>query len=60
MDFPSRLPCKTLTFYTFQSSKTASDFNVYIDYTLEASALGGRRVYHYHVVHNASKDIEPH
>ncbi len=44
----------------YQSPELASDSNVYIDYTCEASALGAKRTYHYHAKPNASKGIEPH
>ncbi len=44
----------------YQSPELASDSNVYIDYTCEASALSAKRIYHYHAKPNAFKGIEPH
>lgn len=44
----------------YQSPELASDSNNYIGYVHEALALGAKRIYHYHVMPNAFKCIEPH
>ena len=44
----------------YQSLELISDSNIYIDYLREVSALGAKRIYHYHAVPNAFKGIEPH
>jgi len=44
----------------YQSPEPVFDSNVYNDYICEASALGAKRVYHYHGKPNAFKGIEPH
>lgn len=44
----------------YQSAELASDSNIYIDFVHEASALGAKRIYHYHAIPNAFKGIEPH
>jgi len=43
----------------YQSPELASNSNVYIDYTREASAHGAKLICHYHAVPDAFKGIEP-